>query len=56
MNAKRTISLAELLKMNMDYVEVKCNTPKGRKEVSLCDVKIGDKVLIEYGYFTEVVA
>jgi hypothetical protein len=50
---KRTITLKEVLEMNISTWSKKDNSPRGCKTVSTNELKVGDKIVIE-NYFTEI--
>lgn len=49
----RTIKLSELKEKNISTFSKKDNSPRGCKTVSINDIKVGDKVVIN-NYFTLV--
>lgn len=50
MKEKRTITVNELLQMNVSSVERKDNNPRGVKTVSVSEIKPGDEVVLD-NYF-----
>ena len=53
MSKQREISINELRKMNVSQWSIKDDSPRGCKTVSIHEIQIGDKILID-NYFTLV--
>lgn len=54
MKEKRTITVSELLQMNVSFTERKDNSPRGVKTVPISEIKTGDEVVLD-NYFHLVV-